>query len=99
MPCYEEPRPNNDAEINRLKKQLAFAEASLCAAIKAGDKLSNNQFFTHIDFEEAGITLEDLMSWEIEHRKLDAARWEKLKEEALAKLTEIDKRALGIKND
>lgn len=99
MPCYEDPRPLQDATINKLREQLAFTEAALCAAIKAGDNLSNNDFFAHFDFEEAGITLEDLLLWEIEHRKRDAERWEKLKQEALAKLTEIDKRALGIKDE
>ena len=54
------------------------------------------------DFADAGITRKELEKWWKNHKKLDAKhreaeRLKKLKESALAKLTDEEKKVLGVK--
>ena len=94
-----------------LKKQIAFAESALCqtlAALEHVDTLvetvspKKGDFYDWINFKEAGITKKQLVNWHKEHKMLDAQhreqeRMQDLKKSALAKLTDEEKKALGIK--
>lgn len=124
MPCrdYYDDHPeayygknlaDKDKEIEKLKKQISFAESALCASLKALENVINNvntDFKTeinpnplvHISYNEAGITPTELAAWHKKHKALDAKhreqeRLKKVKEEALAKLSDEEKRVLGIK--
>jgi hypothetical protein len=96
-----------------LKKQVSFAESALCAALAAFEKMLLNVQRDHddavytnpldyIDFGGAGISKKELDKWWKEHKKLDAQHREqerinRLKETALAKLTDEERNALGLK--
>ena len=85
MPCrdYFDDHPQEyfgpklktaEEEIKKLKERIAFAESALCATLKAGDIICHNSgrnFFTHIDFDEAGITAKELGDWYREHTARD----------------------------
>lgn len=115
MPCrdYYDDHPqdyygpmlaNKDKEIEKLRKQISFAESALCATLKAGDELCKDRgynFYAKIDFDSAGITASELSKWQKKHNALDAkhreeARIKALKETALAKLSLEEKKALGL---
>lgn len=80
MPCrdYYDDSPQHhypDQSTEALKKQVAFAESALCAALAAGDALGDfvdKNYWDWIDFTQAGISSEDLVNWQINHALLDA---------------------------
>lgn len=93
-----------------LKKQISFAESALCATLNAlelqvlagsGGKGDPDKIYDLIDFEEAGITQKELREWRKRHAELDKKHRERelaeAKKTALAKLSPIEKKALGIK--
>lgn len=90
-----------------LKKQISFAESALCAvldALERANRYSSNPLpsvMTWINFEEAGITEEELLKWRKTHKELDAKyraqEQERLKASAKAKLTSEELKALGLK--
>ena len=94
-----------------LKKQISFAESALCAALAALEHVDSlvetvspkkGDFYNWIHFEKAGITKTQLVKWHKDHKKLDEKhreqeRLKKLKETALAKLTEEERKVLGVK--
>lgn len=113
MPCRDFYDDNPQAyyadTIKGLQKQISFAESALCAVLKAGDKLCENKsnFYTYIDFDDAGITSKELAAWQKKHRELDekhrAEEAEKkrvaaLKKSALSKLSNEERKVLGIKS-
>lgn len=76
MPCrdYYDDHPqayygpqlaSKEAEIEKLKKQISFAESALCATLKV---VKN---FADLDLDEAGITQNELRDWWIVHQELD----------------------------
>lgn len=94
-----------------LKKQIAFAESALCQALVALQHVDTlvetvspkkGDFYDWINFREAGITKAQLVKWHKDHKKLDTLhreqeRLKKVKEDALAKLSDEEKKVLGIK--
>lgn len=94
-----------------LKKQISFAESALCqalAALKHVDSLvetvspKKGDFYDWINFKEAGITKTQLVKWHKDHKILDdkhreEERLNKIKQDALAKLTDEEKKVLGVK--
>ena len=94
-----------------LKRQISFAESALCAALTALEHVDSlvetvapkqGDFYDWLNFKEAGITKAQLVKWHKEHKKLDALhreqeRLKKLKESALAKLTDEERKVLGVK--
>ena len=94
-----------------LKKQIAFAESALCQALialKYVDSLvetfspKQGDFYDWINYKEAGITKAQLIKWHKEHRELDAnhreqERLKQVRESALAKLSEEERKVLGVK--
>lgn len=88
MPCrdYYDDHPeeyygvqlqDKDKEIEKLKKQVSFAESSLCGLLTAFEKYlkiccSDSKPYDHIDYAAAGITKKDLVKWHKKHRELDA---------------------------
>ncbi len=93
-----------------LKKQIAFAESALCqtlAALQHVDSLvetlkpKQGDFYNWINFAEAGITKAQLIKWHKNHKILDqkhreAERLKKVRETALNKLTDEERKALGV---
>ena len=93
-----------------LKKQVSFAESALCQTLAAFQKyidanialyLEPKSPLDFIDFDEAGITRRDLEVWWINHMQLDAKHREEerirnLKRSALGKLTDAEKKVLGL---
>jgi hypothetical protein len=98
-----------------LKKQVAFAESALCAALAALEHVDSlvetvspkqGDYYNWLNFAEAGISKEELVKWHKRHKILDEKhrseerekkRVETLKKSALSKLTEEEKRVLGVK--
>jgi hypothetical protein len=94
-----------------LKKQIAFAESALCQALAAlahVDSLvetvssKKGDYYDWINYKEAGITKSELVKWHKKHKELDARhreqeRLKQVKEAALAKLSEEERRVLGVK--
>jgi hypothetical protein len=95
-----------------LKRQISFAESALCEALRAlahVDSLvetvspKQGDFYDWINFKEAGITKTQLVKWHKDHKALDAKhreqeRLESVRKAALAKLSEEERKVLGIKN-
>ena len=100
-----------DVTEKELKKQISFAESALCQALVALEHVDSlvetvspkkGSFYDWINYAEAGITKAQLVKWHKEHKILDQKhreeeRIKKLKEAALAKLTDEEKKALGVK--
>ena len=94
-----------------LRKQISFAESALCAALTALQHVDglvetitpkSGDFYDWLNFQEAGITKKDLLAWHKRHQVLDKRHRaeeleKKLRENALAKLTPEEKKALGLK--
>jgi hypothetical protein len=94
-----------------LKKQIAFAESALCQALIALQHvdtqvqtvgIKKGDFYDWINFKEAGITKVQLVKWHKEHKKLDnlhreQERLKKVRTDALAKLSDEEKKVLGVK--
>jgi hypothetical protein len=104
MPCRDGGWDDSELGWRRAKEKIAFLEASLCAALTALQKFSWSPF-DRIDYEEAGIKKEELTGWWLNHKREDAARRKKeekekekqdLKVSALSKLTEEERKALGL---
>lgn len=92
-----------------LMKQIAFAESALCATLIAlelqvlsgsGGKADVDRIYDLIDFEEAGITQKELRDWRKRHAELDKKHREEAhaaaKASGLAKLSAIERKALGL---
>lgn len=104
---------DKDRQIDNLKQQVSFSESALCLALNTMEQLLKgikHDFDDGIktnpldimEFEEAGITRTDLEKWWTKHKKLDARhreqeRLKKVKDAALAKLTDEEKKVLGVK--
>lgn len=89
MPCrdYYDDHPQEyygaklssaEDEIEKLKKQISFAESALCAALKAMESMERGMstggaidIFRWFDFKDAGITKKQLVAWQNKHRALD----------------------------
>lgn len=101
MPCrdYYDNHPEayfRDVSEPKLKKQIAFAESALCGALAALDRAGVDPLKV-INFSEIGITPAELKKWWTEHQKLDEQhRLAELKAKALSKLTEEERKALGL---
>lgn len=101
----------NDVTKPALQKQIAFAESALCQALVALEHVDSlvetispkrGDFYDWVNFREAGITKNELIEWHKKHKELDRKhreedRLKKLKETALAKLTDEEKKVLGVK--
>lgn len=86
MPCrdYYDDHPeayygpklaDKDKEIEKLRKQISFAESALCAVLRATDAQEADSFkypiWGYIDFKAAGITSAELEQWRVNHEALD----------------------------
>jgi hypothetical protein len=94
-----------------LKRQISFAESALCAALVALEHVDSlvetvapkqGDFYDWLNFKKAGITKAELLKWHSDHKKRDAhyreqERLKTLKESALAKLTDEERKVLGVK--
>ena len=94
-----------------LKKQISFAESALCQTLKDFERVLHTIQYNvpglfinpldHINYAEAGITRKELEQWWKQHKMLDAKhreaeRLKKLRESALAKLSEEERKVLGV---
>jgi len=111
MPCrdYYDDHPEKyftDVTEPALKKQIAFAESALCAALDALDRIPvpdgpgarRVPTLDMIDYASAGITKQELVAWRKKHKELDqmhrAQEQKRIQVEALAKLSPAEKEAL-----
>lgn len=113
MPCrdYYDDHPQEyfrDVTLPGFKKQIAFAESALCAALNALDDVpiqpgakGKANALDMIDYASAGITKEELAEWRKNHAELDkkhrAEELKKARETGLAKLNDLEKKALKIR--
>ena len=110
MPCRDGGAYDREDEYQRKldKKKIAFLEASLCAFLTSNERLGftpGDSILNYIDYDEAGISEQELEDWWENHKKKDAARRKKeekekekqdLKASALSKLTEEERKVLGL---
>lgn len=95
----------------KLQRERDFLEASLCSILrilessKVCDGPILQKILEEVDWKEAGITERQLYNWWNQHKKKDKerhireqvqARRNAIKKTALAKLTDEERRALGI---
>lgn len=88
MPCrdfynlYPEERfgkelVDKNAEIDRLKQRLAFAESALCGVLTSLDRYvrvvccSSSPIYEHVNYNEIGISKEELVKWHFVHQTQD----------------------------
>ena len=107
MPCYDSGAYDREDQY-RQKKKIVFLEAALCAALTVFEKIANENTnvvinpFSWIDYEKAGIGEKKLKDWWDNHKREDYARRKKEKEKqdlkasALSKLTEEERKVLGL---
>lgn len=106
MPCRDEFAE----DLRRRERDVegALTKAGLCAILTAlGDKSSLfEETLSKVDWKEAGIKKRELLSWWEQHKEEDRARRErekrvkhekKIRKEALSKLSDEEKKILGIK--
>lgn len=92
-----------------LKRQVSFAESALCQTLAAfdrvlydvinryGSEIRSANCLDFIDYEEAGITRDELERWWKNHKALDEKhRKEEARKKALAKLTQTERELLGL---
>ena len=100
MPCHDW---DDSLEMDRLRKDKAFLEAALCAFLASNERLGF--ILNYIDYDEAGISEQELVDWWENHKKKDVIRKQReaaekekqdLKSVALSKLTEEERKALGL---
>jgi arsenate reductase-like glutaredoxin family protein len=112
MPCrdYYDDHPEKyfkDVTEPALKKQIAFAESALCQTLADFQRslielnAMHNNPLDYIDYVKAGITRKELERWWKPHKKLDAQhreaeRLKKIRESALSKLSEEERKVLGV---
>lgn len=104
MPCTyyetkeeEEARVNNSTKyLNGLKKELNRVTNLLCSIMTKSEELFNHEevhadmLFTYISTDK------NIQNWWQDHKNRDKIALEKLKEEALKKLSYEEKKALGL---
>jgi hypothetical protein len=106
MPCRD--YTIEDEWRDRLSSEMAMLRASLCAVLTVidTDDTAFNAFLKKINWREAGVTKRELMLWWEKHQEEDRVRKEReakrkeeerIRKEALSKLTEYEKKILGIK--
>lgn len=91
-------------EISVLKEELKESEAMLCAVLASLMSFSiRREVLAHIDEQEAGVTVEQIMAWWDDHQRKDRQRREALelqrqqrRQEILAGLTPEDREILGL---
>ncbi len=106
MPCTGGPGecPPNYGQSNdySLRRQIERLEAMLCALIKVGGL---EKMLANADWEAAGVGAADLKAWWEQHqdkdRRMNKAREviiarDQRRAAALAKLTDDEKRDLGL---
>ena len=112
MPCIDYYDKNPSAyyadTLHGLKKQVSFAESALCQTLAAFDAyayLRQENALDFIKYKDAGITRNQLEKWWAEHKRKDEeskhhedVRGEKdrLKKQALAKLSSAERKILGV---
>ena len=108
MPCND-GGDIHPVDAYHTRKELEFVEAILCAVLTAIEKrwgsLRDSFLYEYMDFRDAGFTEKQMLHWWDKHKARDAerrkreneaAQKEKLKKQALAKLTPAERKALGI---
>lgn len=89
---YGEQLKNKNEEIKKLKNRISFAESALCGALRAGENNVGERignFMDLIDFEDVGVTRDELEKWFKNHKIVDErVRAERARAEASKKARE-----------
>lgn len=106
MPCSSDYGPSIHTEYVEKEHDGKMA-ARLCAVLTTLEARGwLHQTLDNIDYKEAGITRKSLQNWWNEHKQRDVerrlreqeeARRMRVKRNALAKLTDAEKKALGVR--
>lgn len=105
MPCRDGMEDLRRAEEHA---ERALIRASLCAVLTLLEKDPGGfaLMLKQIDWKEAGVSKREFLGWWEDHKEEDAKRRErmaeqlreiKVRKDALAKLTDEEKKVLGIK--
>lgn len=106
MPCRD--WTVEDEWRMRGSAEKAMLSASLCAILTLLEKDPAGfvLMLKKIDWKEAGVSKREFMRWWEDHKEKDAARQvreakekaeKKIRDEALSKLTDEEKKILGVK--
>ena len=112
MPCrdYYDDHPDlyfKEVTEPALKARVSFAESALCQTLEAFDKLLEwvgekdgfkPDVMDQIDFDAAGITRAQLVSWWIEHKRRDELARKEQERLAAKRLAELSK-SVGVLSD
>lgn len=82
---YGEQLADKEAEIERLKERISFAESALCGVLRAvEDNVISyyNDLWAVIDYKGAGISRKKLEKWFTKHKALD----EKIKKQEIERI-------------
>lgn len=101
MPCVSDGYyPSFEDQV---RKELNLVRAIACGLLKLDDSIET---LSEVDWKEQGITLDQAQEWWLDHQQRDRARKRQellaaekqaKKDAALAKLTDEDRKILGIK--
>ena len=104
MPCRDDG-PSDSEVVSSQHKRIILLEAFLCGVLRSAIRIRKlEEIIKHIDYNEGGFTVEELIKWWENHKKKDEERkaeearikkQKELKKKALNKLTEEERRALG----
>lgn len=88
MPCYD-PRDSSEYVREEESKKREKIEAMLCAVMSCIERYNAGYIFTNHDWNESGITKEELYAWWDRHVEKDLARIAKEKKKyAIGRLTQ-----------
>lgn len=91
MPCLNDGYPPSPQEILDAK-----APALLCGLLNTFIPSELESRLNHVDWESTGVTREEFNEWWMDHKLRDRRRKETIIRDAKAKLTPIERRALGL---
>lgn len=103
MPCHDAGRAEEEAA--KQQKHVRFLEAALCACVRG---LGVSAVGMLLDAHESGVAPAELLKWWEEHEGKDtdrrlmeryASERQAARRSALAKLSPVEKRALGLRED
>ena len=82
---YGEQLADKEAEIERLKERISFAESALCGVLRTFEDNAMpypDYLWTVIDYKGAGISRKELEKWFAKHKALD----EKIKKQEIERI-------------
>lgn len=107
MPCRD-PGPPMETTPSRSQKRAKFFEAAMCGVftfLEGNEVPILEDVLENLDYEEMGVTRQEIETWWIKHKRKDeerrqreeaARRKQELRDNALSKLSDDEREALGL---